>query len=93
MILIQKIRIEDLAAANKELNKKTTIIQDLVQNKVKEISELAEQKSPLFWKNFNYSFLILYLHFLKLIRSRAFRTANVCIDQTRVQDKRYSHLY
>ncbi|MCT3772620.1 helix-turn-helix transcriptional regulator [Elizabethkingia anophelis] len=52
----KKIRIEDLAAANKELNKKTTIIQDLVQNKVKEISELAEQKSPLFLEKFQLFF-------------------------------------
>jgi hypothetical protein len=50
------LQIVDLTAANKELNKKTVIIQDLVQNKVKEIIDLAEQKSPLFVEKFQLFF-------------------------------------
>ena len=45
---LKRLQIADLAATNKELSKKIVIIQDLVQNKVKEIIDLAEQKSPLF---------------------------------------------
>ncbi|CAM3666677.1 Two component regulator three Y domain-containing protein [Elizabethkingia occulta] len=52
----KKLRIADLTAANKELSKKIVIIQDLVQNKVKEIIDLAEQKSPLFLEKFQLFF-------------------------------------
>lgn len=52
----KKICIADLTAANKELSKKTVIIQDLVQNKVREIIDLAEQKSPLFLEKFQLFF-------------------------------------
>lgn len=52
----KRLQIADLTAANKELNKKTVIIQDLVQNKVKEIIDLAEQKSPLFVEKFQLFF-------------------------------------
>jgi hypothetical protein len=63
------LQIADLTAANKELSKKIVIIQDLVQNKVKEIIDLAEQKSPLFLEKFQLFFQILYPHFLTLIQT------------------------
>ncbi|WP_255412855.1 hypothetical protein [Elizabethkingia sp. YR214] len=50
------MRISDLIAANKELNKKVILIDDLMQNKVKEIIDLAEQKSPLFLEKFQLFF-------------------------------------
>ena len=52
----KRLQIADLAATNKELSKKIVIIQDLVQNKVKEIIDLAEQKSPLFLEKFQLFF-------------------------------------
>jgi len=52
----KNLRITDLNAANKELSKKVVLIDDLVQNKVREIINLAEQKSPLFLEKFQLFF-------------------------------------
>ncbi|WP_260264034.1 helix-turn-helix transcriptional regulator [Elizabethkingia ursingii] len=52
----KNLRITDLNAANKELSKKVVLIDDLVQNKVREIINLAEQRSPLFLEKFQLFF-------------------------------------
>ncbi|OPB88028.1 Two component regulator three Y domain-containing protein [Elizabethkingia miricola] len=93
----KKLRIADLTTANKELSKKAVIIQDLVQNKVKEIIDLAEQKSPLFLEKFQLFFpdfipellkinpdlVSSELHMCALIKLE-FRTKDiaVCTDST-----------
>jgi len=48
--------IGDLEKSNNELSRQVTLIQDLAQNKVEEIIELAEKKSPLFLEKFQLFF-------------------------------------
>ncbi|WP_336664055.1 Two component regulator three Y domain-containing protein [Elizabethkingia meningoseptica] len=48
--------IGDLEKSNNELSRQVTLIQDLAQNRVEEIIELAEKKSPLFLEKFQLFF-------------------------------------
>jgi len=48
--------IGDLEKSNNKLSRQVTLIQDLAQNKVEEIIELAEKKSPLFLEKFQLFF-------------------------------------
>ncbi len=48
--------IGDLEKSNNELSRQVTLIQDLAQDRVEEIIELAEKKSPLFLEKFQLFF-------------------------------------
>ncbi len=52
----KNVYIGDLEKSNNELSRQVTLIQDLAQNRVEEIIELAEKKSPLFLEKFQLFF-------------------------------------